>query len=178
MQSWQNSTLHFPHALGHKGLEVQPQCNLLVELYSSLHMVSGFHLEKERHAFAFLLQIVSWFKMEYQFVPPGGDKNNGPTREAVYGLFLSIAFVVVGLRFYVRAWMLKILWWDDFFLLVGLVRRNIIVCTQQCANCSPSFSPPLCSASSSLAYSLDLGDMSIIYRPRRQVVLTCWTKSR
>lgn len=67
--------------------------------------------------------------------------------------------------------MLKNLWWDDFFLLFGLVRMNIITALSS-ALIAPSFSPSLCSASSSLAYTLDLGD------PSRQVVLTCWTKLR
>lgn len=58
--------------------------------------------------------------MEYQGPPPGGDKNTGSVQEAVGGLFLSTAFVLVSLRFYVRARMVK-LWWDDFFLLLGLV---------------------------------------------------------
>lgn len=57
--------------------------------------------------------------METQVAPP--DENAGPEIEAVYALFLSIAFVLVILRFYVRARMVKKLWWDDFFLLLGLV---------------------------------------------------------
>lgn len=59
--------------------------------------------------------------MEHQVVPPGGDKNIGTEHKTINGLFLSIAFVLVTLRFYVRARMVKKLWWDDFFLLLGLV---------------------------------------------------------
>lgn len=70
--------------------------------------------------------------MKNHVIPAGGDKNNGPEREIVYGLFLCIAIVVVSLRFYVRARMVKILWWDDFCLLLGTVRTliedNIAVC--------------------------------------------------
>lgn len=46
---------------------------------------------------------------------------------------LSIAFVFVSLRVYVRARIVKKLWWDDFFLLLGLVRTPITVALQ-CAN--------------------------------------------
>lgn len=59
--------------------------------------------------------------MEHQNVPPEGDNNTGPLREAITGLILSIAFILVNLRFYVRARIKKKLWWDDFFLLLGFV---------------------------------------------------------
>lgn len=55
--------------------------------------------------------------MEHREVPPGGDKNTGPGIEALYALFLSIGFVLVSLRFYVRAQIVRKLWWDDFLLL-------------------------------------------------------------
>lgn len=66
--------------------------------------------------------------MASQVVPSGGDENTGPVQEAVRGLFLSIACVLVILRLYVRARMVKKLWWDDFFLLLGLVRVTQSYC--------------------------------------------------
>lgn len=54
-------------------------------------------------------------------IPIEGDKNPGPPQEAIYSVFFSIAFILVNLRFYVRARIVKKLWWDDFFLLLGLV---------------------------------------------------------
>lgn len=60
--------------------------------------------------------------MEKHVVPSGYDKNAGREVEAVCALFLSIALVLVTLRFYVRAKMVQKLWWDDFFLLLGIVR--------------------------------------------------------
>lgn len=59
--------------------------------------------------------------MEQSVVPPGGDRNAGPELEALDSLSMSIAFVLVTLRFYVRACMVKKLWWDDLFLLLGMV---------------------------------------------------------
>ncbi|MCJ1423453.1 hypothetical protein MMC29_001336 [Sticta canariensis] len=59
--------------------------------------------------------------MERQVIPPGGDNSTGPELEAVIGLFMSIAFILVNLRLYVRARILKKLWWDDFFLLLGML---------------------------------------------------------
>lgn len=61
--------------------------------------------------------------------PPEGDKNTGTQREVVYGLFLSIAIILVTLRFYVRARMVKNLWWDDIFLLLGIVKTLAKYCT-------------------------------------------------
>lgn len=66
--------------------------------------------------------------------PPGGDKSTGPEYEAVYALFMSIAFVLVNLRFYVRTRMVSKLWWDDFFLLLGMVRTQLESSTQ-CTDC-------------------------------------------
>lgn len=63
--------------------------------------------------------------MEPQVVPPGGDENSGPEQEAFNGLVMSIALVLVSLRFYVRARIMKKPWWDDFFLLLGMVRTLI-----------------------------------------------------
>lgn len=61
--------------------------------------------------------------MGNQVAPPSrGDMNVGPEQTAIYGLFLSIAVVLVSLRIYVRARMVKKLGWDDFFLLLGIVR--------------------------------------------------------
>lgn len=58
--------------------------------------------------------------MDNQNVLPKDHKNNGPGQEAVAGLSISIAFIMVSLRFYVRI-RLKKLWWDDFFLLLGML---------------------------------------------------------
>lgn len=65
--------------------------------------------------------------MEQQIAPPppGGDQNIGPELEIIGGLFLSIATVLVCLRSYVRVRMVKKHWWDDFFLLLGLVRTFV-----------------------------------------------------
>ena len=63
--------------------------------------------------------------MEHQKIPPEGDENTGPLQEAITGLFFSIMFILVNLRFYVRARMVKKLWWDDFFLLLGLVSTAV-----------------------------------------------------
>lgn len=73
--------------------------------------------------------------MESQDVPPGGDKTTGPVYVAVSGLFLSIACVLVGLRLYVRAQMVRKLWWDDFFHLLGVVRLPITIALLW-ANCT------------------------------------------
>lgn len=59
--------------------------------------------------------------MEHQVAPPGGDTSKGPELKLVYSLVLSIAISLVSLRLYVRACMVKKLWWDDFCLLLGLV---------------------------------------------------------
>lgn len=55
-------------------------------------------------------------------------------REAVGGLFLSIAFVLVSVRLCVQARMVRKPSRDDFFLLLELVRTHIIIALQ-CANC-------------------------------------------
>lgn len=73
--------------------------------------------------------------MDSQVVSPGDDKTTGPVQEAVSGLFLSVACVLVGLRFYVRARIMKKLWWDDFVLLLGLVRTPVTIALQW-ANCT------------------------------------------
>lgn len=66
--------------------------------------------------------------MKRQVAPPGGDRNTGPEQEAVSGLFMSISIVLVILRFYVRTRIVKKLWWDDFFLMLGMVRTLIKYC--------------------------------------------------
>lgn len=59
--------------------------------------------------------------MERRAIPPGEEKNSDPGQQARSVLCQIIAFVLVSLRFYVRARMVKKLWWDDFFLLLGMV---------------------------------------------------------
>lgn len=59
--------------------------------------------------------------MERSIVPSGGDTNAGRELEVLNGLFVSIATILVILRFYVRAYMVKRLWWDDLLLLLGIV---------------------------------------------------------
>lgn len=66
--------------------------------------------------------------MVRQVIHPRGDKNTGPMQEVVFSLFFSLSFVLVNLRFYVRARMVKKLWWDDFFLLLGLVTTSLKDC--------------------------------------------------
>lgn len=67
--------------------------------------------------------------LKYQIVPLERDKKTGPEEEAVFGVFFSIAFILVNIRFYVRARMVNELWWDDFFLLLGLVKTPKEYCT-------------------------------------------------
>lgn len=66
--------------------------------------------------------------MEHEAAPVGGDKNTGPEQMALHSLSAFIALVLVSLRFYVRARIVKKIWWDDFFLLLGMV-RNLIKCS-------------------------------------------------
>ena len=67
--------------------------------------------------------------MEHRVIPRGADRNADSEQLAVSAVFLSIAFILVNLRFYVRARMTKNLWWDDFFLLSGMVRTFMEICT-------------------------------------------------
>lgn len=77
--------------------------------------------------------------MEHQVVPRGDDENAGLEIEAFSALSLSIAFVLVSLRLHVPARMVKKLWWDDWFFLLGIVRTpwNIAL---HCANSGELFS--------------------------------------
>ena len=67
--------------------------------------------------------------MEHRVVPPEADKPIGSGLFIVSVVILSIGFILVNLRFYVRARMTKNLWWDDFFILLGMVRNSIEICT-------------------------------------------------
>ena len=98
--------------------------------------------------------------MDALFFAPEEDKTTGPVQEAVSGLFLSIACVLVSLRLYVRARMIKKLWWDDCFLLLGLVRTLTICACRGLIVRSWAASPR--SVSAMLASALGSGVMSII----------------
>lgn len=80
--------------------------------------------------------------MEHTVAPPEVDQNTGPVQEAVAGLSTSVALILVILRFYVRARMVKPLWWDDFFLLLGMVRiKKLPTQLRRSVLIAPSHSP-------------------------------------
>jgi nicotinamide riboside transporter PnuC len=52
---------------------------------------------------------------------PAPDSDRGPTYLAVLVVGLTLSIVFIALRIYVRARMVKNLWWDDWFMLISLV---------------------------------------------------------
>ena len=58
---------------------------------------------------------------------PGHGQNRGLTLFATYTATMAVAAVLVAVRLYVRARMLKKLWWDDLFVTIGLVRHITII---------------------------------------------------
>jgi hypothetical protein len=52
-------------------------------------------------------------------LPPDSDR--GPTYLAVLVVGLTLSIVFIALRIYVRARMVKNLWWDDWFMLISFV---------------------------------------------------------
>jgi hypothetical protein len=60
-----------------------------------------------------------------QALPPpslGGDPNRAPTLIAVSVISLGIALLLVALRLYVRVKIIRKVWWDELFIVLGLVR--------------------------------------------------------
>ena len=55
-------------------------------------------------------------------LPPGGDRDRGLDLVAVYAVSLAIASILVALRIYVRVTIIRKVWWDEFFIVLGLVR--------------------------------------------------------
>lgn len=94
-----------------------------------IHFFCFFIRQSESPLSLLTYKLSNQVEMEHQPIPPGGDQNTGPAQEAIFFLFFSIAFILVNLRFYVRAQMVKKLWWDDFFLLLGMVRIFLENCT-------------------------------------------------
>lgn len=50
-------------------------------------------------------------------------ENRGPQLQAVCSTFVSLAFVSVLLRIYVRLRLVKAFGWDDWFMVLAMVRR-------------------------------------------------------
>lgn len=57
-----------------------------------------------------------------QLPPAGGDQNLGPTINAVNWLFTSLAALAVGARLYGRAKLTHNIGWDDFWIVIAIVR--------------------------------------------------------
>lgn len=53
---------------------------------------------------------------------PAHGQNRGLGLVAVYTATMAVAAVLIAVRLYVRARILKKLWWDDFFVTISLVR--------------------------------------------------------
>lgn len=56
---------------------------------------------------------------------PGHRQNRGAGLVAVYATTLAVAAIMVAVRLYVRKFILKKLWWDDLFVVIGLVGQSI-----------------------------------------------------
>ena len=54
--------------------------------------------------------------------PPQGDVNKGPSIVITTSLIVGLAAVVVALRWSVRIWITKKVWWDDWTILFAIVR--------------------------------------------------------
>lgn len=67
-----------------------------------------------------VLSIMSSFQQQ----PAGGDQNLGPTINAVCWLFTTLATLAVGARIYGRARLTHNLGWDDFWIVVAMVRLS------------------------------------------------------
>ena len=62
-----------------------------------------------------------------QFVspPPGGPQNLGPTIDAVNWAFTLVATAAVGARIYAKTKLTHNIGWDDFWILVSIVRLSL-----------------------------------------------------
>ena len=54
--------------------------------------------------------------------PPEVTQNRGSTIIAVFTVTFSIATLLLSARLYIRARVLKSLWLDDLFIIIGVVR--------------------------------------------------------
>lgn len=57
-----------------------------------------------------------------QLPPAGGDQNLGPTINAVNWLFTTLATLAVGARLYGRVRLTHNIGWDDFWIVIAIVR--------------------------------------------------------
>lgn len=64
--------------------------------------------------------------MEALSEPLGGDRNKGPAYLAVALTFCAVACVFVLLRMFVRLRMVRSTGWDDAFICVALVSRELL----------------------------------------------------
>ena len=55
--------------------------------------------------------------------PPDGDSNRATELNALAWIWFAVSSAVVGLRFYSRLALTRNLWWDDWFILITLVRH-------------------------------------------------------
>jgi hypothetical protein len=54
--------------------------------------------------------------------PPESDVNKGPVTIAAMSVVVGATATVVDLRFPVRIWIIKSLWWKDWTILLAIVR--------------------------------------------------------
>ena len=57
-----------------------------------------------------------------QSAPPEGDSNRAVELNALAWSWFAVSSIVVSLRFYSRIGLTRNLWWDDWFILLTLVR--------------------------------------------------------
>ena len=57
--------------------------------------------------------------------PPGVTQNRGSTVIIVFTVSFSTAILVLAARLYTRARVLKSLWLDDLFVVIGVVRIKV-----------------------------------------------------
>jgi hypothetical protein len=63
--------------------------------------------------------------MEMTGPPPQGDYSKGPAMIIFDVVTVSVATIVVAIRFAVRIWISKCLGWDDWTILAAAVRRSV-----------------------------------------------------
>lgn len=54
---------------------------------------------------------------------PEGDHNRAPELMIITWIGCSLSLAVVGLRSYVRIWITRNLWWDDWVIIITMVRE-------------------------------------------------------
>ena len=57
--------------------------------------------------------------------PPEGDVNKGPAIVIAISVVITVTLIVVALRWSVRLWITKNVWWDDWTILLAMVRRTL-----------------------------------------------------